>query len=132
VSYVDADNVAGAYMATEHLIKIGHKNIGYIGGPSDSENGRDRENGYKKAMTDYGLKTSAANMITGDFEQKGGYTGMMKMLKAANRPSAVFVANDLMAVSAMQAAKEKGLRIPKDISIVGFDDIDLAATADPR
>jgi DNA-binding LacI/PurR family transcriptional regulator len=131
VSYVDADNAAGAYMATEHLIKLGHRHIGYIGGPADSENARERENGYRRAMNDYGIKISTPNILKGDFEQKGGYNGMMKMLRGPNKPSAVFAANDLMAVGAMQAAREKRFRIPKDISIVGFDDIDLAATANP-
>jgi len=131
VSYVDADNAAGAYMATEHLIKLGHRNIGYISGPDDSENGRERSNGFRKAMNDYGVKISSSNVMEGDFEQKGGYNGMMKLLRGPNRPSAVFVANDLMAVGAMQAVREKRLKIPRDISIVGFDDIDLAAMADP-
>lgn len=131
MSYVDADNTAGAYTATEHLIKLGHTRIALLSGPDDSENANEREAGFRKAMADYDLKINRSFMAKGEFEQKTGYRNMMKMLRGSSRPSAVFAANDLMALGAMQAIREKGLRIPRDISIVGFDDIDLAQSAEP-
>lgn len=131
VNWIDTDNVRGGYLATEHLLKLGHRKIAFISGQIDSENSLDREQGYYKALAEYGVKPNKNYIVSGEFEQKLAYKGMTKLLEAANPPTAVFAANDLMALGALQAAKEKGLKVPRDLSIVGFDNIDLAISSEP-
>ncbi|MFH1369224.1 MAG: LacI family DNA-binding transcriptional regulator [Elusimicrobiota bacterium] len=131
VNWICSDSFKGGYLATEHLIKLGHKNIGFIGGPADRADAIERENGYLRALGHYDIKCQKQYMISGDFEQKLAYRAAMKLLALGTPPTGIFAANDLMALGAMQAVREKGLSVPKDISIVGFDNIDLALTAEP-
>ncbi len=129
VTFVDVDNVSGAYNAAVHLIRLGYRRIATITGPSLSAVGLDRHAGFTKALSDRGVKLDEALVIEGDFTEAGGYYAMQRLLPT--RPEAVFVASDLMAIGAVRAAREAGLSVPNDIALIGFDDVPLAATNDP-
>ncbi len=128
VSYVDVDNINGAFNAVTHLIREGYKRIGTITGPEHSAVGLDRKAGYIKALIERGFEIDESMIVEGDFTESGGYYAMKKMLSA--KPEAVFAASDVMAMGAMRSIRENGLRIPNDIALVGFDDLPQAALSD--
>jgi LacI family transcriptional regulator len=130
VTYVDVDNSNAAYNAVNHLIHLGNKRIGTITGPTNSTVGIDRKDGYLRALTERGLGIDESLITEGDFTEAGGYYAMQKLLPA--RPDAIFAASDVMAIGAMRAVREAGLRIPEDIAFVGFDDLPLATLSDVR
>lgn len=129
VSYIDVDNVAASYAAVNHLIQLGYQRIGSIAGSAISTVSLDRKEGYLKALLDHGRKIDNSLLAEGDYTDEGGYRAMKQLLPA--RPDAIFAASDSMAVGAMRAAREAGLRIPEDIAFVGFDDLPAAALASP-
>ncbi|WP_322798464.1 LacI family DNA-binding transcriptional regulator [Thermoflexus sp.] len=129
VSYVDVDNVGGGRMATDHLLRLGRRRIATIAGPQTRAPGIDRLEGYRAALRAWGIDPPPEWIAEGDFTEIGGYVAMRRLLSA--RPDAVFAASDLMAVGAMKAIREAGLRIPEDIAIVGYDDVELARFTDP-
>jgi len=128
-SYVDADNRAGAQMAVDYLIRLGHRRIATITGPLNMIAGLDRYEGYLAALRNKGLEKDDALIAEGDFSYEGGFQAMQTLLP--HEPTAVFVASDTMALGAIKAIKGAGLRIPEDISIVGFDDLEAASFSDP-
>lgn len=128
VSFIDIDNTYAAYTAVSHLIRLGRKRIGTITGPINSTVGLDRLEGYRKAFRERGLATDESLIIPGDFTEAGGFYAMQKMLP--KKPDAVFSASDIMAFGAMRAVQENNLKIPQDISIVGFDDLPMASYMD--
>jgi len=128
VSYIDIDNINASYNAVSHLIRLGRRRIGTIAGPANSTVGIDRKEGYFKALVERGREVDESLIIEGDFTEAGGYYAMQQILSA--RPDAVFVASDVMAIGAMRAARDAGLRIPEDISFVGFDDLPVATFSD--
>jgi LacI family transcriptional regulator len=127
---INADNFNGAYKATEYLIKLGHKNIAHVMGVKNQSSSVERMDGYKKALTDFGIKVNSKYIVKGNFTVDSGYNATKKLL-ANNRPSAIFLSNDSMAIGAMQAIEETGLKIPDDISVIGFDDIEVARYIKP-
>ncbi len=129
VSYVDVDNVGGARMAVEHLIRLGHRRIATITGPLDMLVSRDRLEGYRQALEANGIPVDESLIIESDFTEAGGMLSMQRLLPAS--PTAVFVASDMMAIGAMRALRQAGLRVPDDVAIVGFDDIPLASSIEP-
>lgn len=131
VNCVEVDNFGGALKAVEYLIGLGHKRIGFITGPPDQQSSGERIKGFQEALRKNGIDYDKSLIYTGDFHKKSGYEGMKYLLNLPSPPSAVFFANDNMALAAMKLIKEKGLRIPEDISIVGFDDIEAASQLDP-
>lgn len=132
VSAVCIDNAAAAEEAVAHLLYMGHRDIAYINGPKDSILCEDRLRGYSKALQKYGIRLNNRWLVQGDFTLKSGYTAMQSLLARESRPSAVFCANDEMAIGAMQACRDGGLSLPSDMSIVGFDDIVFAEYTSPR
>lgn len=128
VSYIDIDNINAAYHAVNHLARLGRRRIGTIAGPANSTVGLDRLEGYRKAITERGLEMDERLILEGDFTEAGGYYAMQKMLPA--NPDAVFAASDVMALGAIHAIRDAGLRIPEDVAIVGFDDLPLATLSD--
>ncbi len=128
---VYADNINGAFSATRHLIDLGHRRIAIINGVMNGSDGQERFEGYKKALLRNNIEYRQELVGVGNFRQEEAYKVMKDLLHLKPLPTAVFVANDLMAMGAMKAIREKGLRIPEDISMVGFDDIDLATFVDP-
>ena len=125
-SFVNAANWQGAYDATQYLIKLGHQRIGFIAGLEGLASASDRLAGYRAALTDHGLPLSSALISRGDFQEEGGYDAAQKLLALPQRPTAILAANDLSAFGAIEAIREQGLRIPEDISIMGFDNIPQA------
>jgi LacI family repressor for deo operon, udp, cdd, tsx, nupC, and nupG len=116
---------------TEHLIGLGHRRIGIIKGPRSSPLTLDRVAGYQDALRNAGIALDPELVCHGDFTLKAGYDGAGTMLALAERPSALFCENDEMAIGALKRIKQMGLRVPEDISLVGFDDIPFAAYCDP-
>jgi DNA-binding LacI/PurR family transcriptional regulator len=127
---VRIDDVATARIAMRHLIELGHRRIGYVGGSLEEQLDfaapLDRLNGYRAAMADAGLPTDPAWEVVGDFTVRGGLAATRLLLEAPVRPTAVFAASDEMAVGAVHAVREAGLRVPEDISVIGIDDHDMA------
>jgi LacI family transcriptional regulator len=130
VSYLDIDNVNAAYNAAAHLVRLGYKRIGTITGPGASAVGIDRKAGYRKALVERGRVIDEALIREGDFTEAGGYFAMQQMLPA--HPDAVFAASDIMAIGAMRAVRDAGLRIPEDVAFVGFDDLPIATLSDTQ
>ena len=126
---VSIDNVICGRKATEHLIELGHSRIAHLSGPGLLS--LDRLNGYKDALLIHGIPFDETLVVEGHFTFESGYQIMKKWLNSQNPPTAVFAANDEMAIGAMKAALESGKRIPKDIAIVGFDNIKFSSVFEP-
>ncbi|MBX4263350.1 LacI family DNA-binding transcriptional regulator [Clostridium estertheticum] len=127
---VNADNYYGAYKATNYLIGLGHSSIAHIVGISENLSGIERFNAYKNALTDAGIAVKSNLIVKGDFTINGGYNATKKLLQK-EIPTAIFCGNDMMAIGAIQAIEEANLNVPEDISIVGFDDIEVARYINP-
>ncbi len=129
---VNSDNFNGAYKATKHLIDYGHREIAHICGDMKKYSGFKRLEGYKKAMKEAKLPMKEEYMAYGDFDEDGGFKSAEKLLKKKNNKiTAIFSSNDSMAIGAMKAIKKMRLRIPEDISIVGYDDVRSASYISP-
>jgi LacI family transcriptional regulator len=128
---VGATNHAGAYDATQYLIELGHRRIGFITGAMELGCARDRLEGYQAALRKHQLAADPDLIVEGDFFQPGGYTGARKLLALPQPPTAIFASNDVSAFGVMEAVRDVGRRIPEDISILGFDDIPQAASVHP-
>jgi LacI family transcriptional regulator len=124
VTYVDIDNIYASYQAVNHLIRLGRKRIGTIYGPAASTVGLDRKEGYRKALSENGIQVDKSLMVEGDFTEASGYLAMQQLVSA--KPDAIFAASDAMAIGAIRAVREMGLRVPEDIAFVGFDDLPTA------
>lgn len=122
---VVVDNVDGASQVVRHLAQLGHTRVATIAGPLDSTPGRLRYEGFADAIKKAGLEADDALVQHGDFRETSGYLGLKTLIGLDQPPTAVFVANNLMAIGALRACKEAGLRLPGDLSFVSFDDLDL-------
>jgi LacI family transcriptional regulator len=129
--YVSSDNVAGAALAVRHLHGLGHRRIGLIGGPTDTRPGVDRLLGYRRELSRLGLENRPGWVVEGDFYPDSGYRAMRELLSVPDRPTGVLAASDLMAAGALQALEEAGIRVPDEVSVLGFDDIPLAGLLRP-
>ena len=128
VTVTNQDGVRGA---VHHLIGLGHRRIGFIGGPAEINVARERLAGYEQALAEHHIALDPGLVQPGDFQQTGGYRAMLALLETATRPSAVFVANNLMTLGAVQALHERGVRIPGEVAIIGFDDMPWATSLQP-
>lgn len=128
---VGATNRCGGYTATRHLLDLGHRRIGFITGALDLRCSTDRLAGYQDALVEFGVAFEPALVREGDFLQPLGYRGARELLALPVRPTAIVSSNDVMAFGVMEAVREYGLRIPADISIIGFDDIPQASHVHP-
>jgi LacI family transcriptional regulator len=131
VDTVITDNVGSGFQATEHLIGLEHRRIGCIAGPQVLEISNKRVDGYRQALERYGLPLCDGLLVHGDFRCKGGYEVMKELLALDKPPTAVFACNDLMAIGAICAASERRLKMPRDVAIIGCDDIALASFTNP-
>jgi LacI family transcriptional regulator len=131
VDSIRPDNFGGAVKAVSHLIEHGYRRIGMITGRSTHLHAAEREAGYRKALHDHGLRLHAELVITGAFDEEGGYEAMQRLLRQRPVPEAVFAASDEMAIGAMAALRESGLRAAADVAVVGFDDIEPARYVQP-
>ena len=128
---VDADNLAGAVLATEHLLRLGHRRIAFLAGRPDLESARLREEGYRSALRSAGVAVDPDLVRVGGYRPQVAAGPVRELLTLPDRPTAVFAANDLTAIGTMQVAAELGLSVPRDLSVVGFDDVPEAALASP-
>ncbi|MBS1792722.1 MAG: LacI family DNA-binding transcriptional regulator [Acidobacteria bacterium] len=131
MSNVILDYAVGIDEAVQHLVSLGHKNIAHIAGSQEIHSGRVREAAFIAAMKKHFPKAGKPKIYEGDFRFEGGRRAASQMLQEKELPTGVVVANDLMALGAMQEFKAAGRRVPQDISIIGFDDIAFAGLADP-
>ncbi|MBM7704536.1 LacI family DNA-binding transcriptional regulator [Metabacillus iocasae] len=132
-SVIHSDNVAGSSLAVHYLYSLGHTKIAHIAGDSKTDAGAARIRGYKDAMKQLHLPIPEEYLINGGlFSIKEGKHAMEQLLSLRDRPTAVFAAGDHMAIGAIEAVKEKGLSVPEDISIIGFDDIEMSSYITPK
>jgi len=130
VSFVDSDNLNGAYAATSHLLRLGYRRVGHITGPQNMVAGEDRLAGYCKAFSDRGGTYNEDLVAEGDYTEAGGHMAMKRLMPF--KPDAVFAASDQMAMGAWRAIREAGLQVPHDIALVGFDDLLPAGAGRPQ
>jgi DNA-binding LacI/PurR family transcriptional regulator len=129
--YVTVTNQEGARGAVHHLIALGHRGIAYAGGPPDLNVARERLAGYEQALHEAGLTVDRSRVCPGDFQQAGGLTAAKTLLDLSPPPTAIFVANNLMTLGVYQALHERGLQIPEQVAVVGFDDMPWATALRP-
>ena len=129
--YVGFDNRGGVKKAIEHLVGLGHERIGMINGRMTTTNAMERFQAFQDMLAGNKLEFHGDWVADGDFEEEGGYKAALKILSAVRRPSAILCASDLMAIGAMRALKEKGVNVPEEMSIVGFDNMEEAAYHEP-
>lgn len=129
---VYSDNRAGSRLAVDYLVENGHSKIAHIMGNQTSYAGIERAIGFRDTMNSHGLTVREEYMVDGGyFSQAGGREAMIRLLSLEDKPTAVYVAGDEMAIAAIKVIKEWGLRVPEDISVIGFDDIQIAQHIDP-
>ena len=126
-SYVVIDDENGARIATEHLVSLGHKHIAFIGGSPDLKTTQDRVRGYKKALSKYGLPENPNWICLTGSTQAAGREAARQILLNSPRPTAILAENDITAIGVMETADAIGLAIPRDLSLVGFDDISYSS-----
>lgn len=122
------DNHAGAYAITAHLIETGRRRIAFIAGPADNIEAAERLRGYRAALA--ATDQSGEQIAQGDFTERSGVAAARQLLRTA-RPDAIFAANDMMAIGCLQALREAGLLVPRDVAVAGFDDIPVARFVEP-
>ncbi|WP_249416811.1 LacI family DNA-binding transcriptional regulator [Streptomyces sp. TS71-3] len=132
VPTIGASNFAGGFSATEHLVGLGHRRIGVVTGPDDVQCSRERLDGYRAALVRAGLDHAPELVRTGDFYAESGRRAAAELLDLDDPPTAVFALSDLQARGVYDEAHERGLRIPRDLSVVGFDDVDSCMWMTPR
>ncbi|WP_018086710.1 LacI family DNA-binding transcriptional regulator [Desulfurispora thermophila] len=125
--YVVIDNVRGACLVMEHLIENGHRDIAFIGGLSHVEATQERLQGYKMMLGAYDLPVRPELIRLGSFKRESGYQNALELLRLSPRPTAIFAANDILALGVLQAAADLHLQVPGDLAVVGFDDIPFAS-----
>jgi len=128
---VTGDNFNGGRLATEHLLSLGRKRIGFVGGPSYELEVQQRQAGYESALKEAGREVNPVLIDYGDFSNTSGAEAVKRLLKTARDLDAVFVNSDLMAIAAMDALRDEGRRIPDDVAVVGYDDLSIAEHSNP-
>jgi len=123
VDIVRADSEEGAYQLTQHLLSLRHKNITMLAGPKSVSTSVDRANGFLRALREAGLPEIISNVIWGNFSQESGYEMAQQVLISEPRPTALFAANNFVAIGVLQAFQEQGIQVPDEISLVAFDDL---------
>jgi LacI family transcriptional regulator len=128
---ISLDNIKGGYLATRHLLDIGHTEIAYLSGALFKADGKNRLEGHKKALAEAGISFDETLTYEGDFQGKSGENGIRTLLKADKQFTAVACANDEMASGAINALRQAGRRVPEDVSVIGFDNIEFAGYLSP-
>lgn len=127
LSFVVIDNERGGFIATKYLIEQGYKTIGYIGPDEAGNASGERLAGFRAAFKKFGMSVQSRYVRIADFKLETGYNAIVRMIEEGNYPRAVFAGNDLLAIGIIQGIKEKGLSVPENIAIIGFDNIPLAS-----
>ncbi len=129
---ISLDNFSGGYMATEHLIEQGHRDIAYLAGALFKADGKNRLEGHKQALADYGIEYDDSLMVEGNFQAQSGEDGINTLNERGVTYTAVACANDEMASGAINALRILGKQVPEDVSVIGFDNIDFASYLTPK
>ena len=132
VPSIGSTNWAGGHEATTHLLGLGHRRIGHLSGAGGSVPARERLAGYRSALEDAGVPHDPGLVTGGGFSYEAGFAGAQELLELEDPPTALFAASDEAALGAFEAARQAGLRVPEDLSVVGFDDTLLARWASPK
>ncbi len=125
------DNVRGARLAVDHLLDLGHRRIALVAGPESNSDALERRRGYRQALAARGLEPDPALELPGDFREASGFRAGARLADMAPRPDAVFAANDAMAIGCLAALRDRGVRVPEELSLVGFDDVPMARYVKP-
>lgn len=128
---VQIDNVRAAHEVVSHLVELGHERIAFISGPLSLTSVQDRLAGYRSGLQEHGIHPDDRLVREGNFQAESGYSAALSLLQASVSPTAIFAANDRMAIGVMSAAFDLGIDIPDELSIVGFDDVSLASYVRP-
>jgi LacI family transcriptional regulator len=128
---VDSDNLAGAIAATEYLIGLEHRRIGFLGGRPDLESARLRDEGYRRALTDAGIPVNPELMRVAGYREETADLPARELLTMADPPTAIFAANDLSAIRTMDVARSLGLSVPENLPVIGFDNVPESALTTP-
>ncbi|NLF06028.1 MAG: LacI family transcriptional regulator [Actinomycetales bacterium] len=128
---IDSDNFHGALVATEHLIALGHRRIGFLAGRPGLQSAEERERGYREALEKAGIAFDPELIRVGGYREETADGASRELLTLDDRPTAVFAANDITAIRTMKVAVDLGLRVPADLSVVGFDNVPESVLADP-
>ena len=128
---VTADNERGGYLAAEHLLRAGHRSVAMINGPRQFANVQDRMKGFRRALRESGVEVPPEYVQETAFDQSSGYRKTQMLMKLQPRPTAIFAGGDVIAFGVLRALDEAGLRCPGDVSVVGFDDLDLSENTSP-
>jgi LacI family transcriptional regulator len=128
---INVDNEGGARAMTRHLVELGHRDIAFVSGPARNVDAAERLHGFRVAMAEAGLAARTEFELPGEFTEASGYAAAHRALALAPRPSALFCANDSMAIGALSGLRDAGLRVPDEIAVVGFDDIPIARYMSP-
>lgn len=126
------DNELGGYLATRHVLELGHREIAYVSGPKRKHDANERLEGHKKALAEFGVEYKASLCVEGDYKEDGGVAAMEQLLDSAQRFTAVVCANDQMVSGAISVCLERGLKVPGDLSFVGYDNIPFARYISPK
>ena len=128
---INIDNHDGAFAMVQHLAGLGHRRIAFIRGPETNQDALERLRGYRKAMAGLSSRPSGELEFPGNFREETGYQAGQRILKLERRPTAIFAANDAMAIGCLHALREAGVRVPEDFALAGFDDIPIASFTAP-
>jgi LacI family transcriptional regulator len=131
VPTVGSDNWNGGLAATRHLLELGHRRIAAISGPTDMLCSRARVDGYRSALAEAGVELDSSLVRTGNFYVDAGYVEGLRLLSRPDRPTGIFAGSDMQALGVLRAARELGLRVPDDVSVVGYDDLPIAQWTGP-
>ena len=126
------DNEGGAESAVRYLAQLGHRRIGFISGPLTATPGRTRHEGYMRGLRAAGILPRADDICIGDFRERSGYIGAKSLLGLPDPPTAIFAANNLMAIGALKALRESNRRVPDDVSFISFDELEVGELLEPR
>jgi LacI family transcriptional regulator len=128
---IDSDNLSGAVLATEYLLELGHRRIGFLAGRPDLESARLRERGYRTALKKAGIKIDSSLIRIGGYQVDTAEEAAQQMLTPDDRPTAIFAANDVSALATISVAGSLGLAVPEDLSVIGFDNVPESALSEP-
>ena len=128
---ITQDFDTGIREAVDHLINLGHRRLAHVSGPLNLETARIRRDAFLNALAAHGIATQQVQIVEGNLRTDGGRNALAHLLELNERPTAVFAANDLTAIGIVWAARDRGLRVPEDLSVVGLDDVLLAAEITP-
>jgi len=131
IPFIRIDEVKAGYIATKHMLKIGLKRIAFLGGPLNFIPTYEKLQGYKKAFEEFDISINEELIVLDSFDMESGYKNTIKLLEIENRPEGIITASDLFAIEAIKAAFTKGINVPNDLKIIGFDDISLSSIYNP-